>query len=494
MMRNYRGTAAACAAAGLLALGLACNVDNLLNVDNPDEIPIGDLDDPKLINVQLNGVIDQFSGTYVGTVMQYSNFLTDEMLTGLNWEDYARVNQRLASYLDGPTTAIFEGLSRGLRMGHNLAERIRGWQEADPEAEFDDELATSLAFAGYSAVVLAENSCQSVISPDPDDPSPTALSQLETFAAAVPYLTEALSVALAAGEDDIANLARTGLARAHLGMGNWTEAADFASQVEPGFSWWMEFVDIAGGRNPLQGTSSGGNFTHGIHPWFTGAHPSFEGTGFNFTDNNVVAPQTDPRIQHHPTDATGHNALTPLYKMFQGLRYSDYTGETIAPSSAACPGCTGTAVADMPLIAGFGTDVLMADYLEAQHHYFEALAMQRSAANEPAILAFINERRAVGNQAPIAALTGQALIEELRNQRARDLFMGGFRLPDLRRWTRFDEGNGPFADGSYFPTGTHPNSQWGAYGPWTCFPIPLSEYEGNPNLVRPTDPNTPPGI
>ena len=83
---------------------------------------------------------------------------------------------------------------------------------------------------------------------------------------------------------------------------------------------------------------------------------------------------------------------------------------------------------------------------------------------------------------------------ELRNQRARDLFMGGFRLPDLRRWTRFDPGNGPFAAGSYFPTGTHPNPTWGQYGAWTCFPIPLQEYEGNPNLPRPADPTVPPSI
>ena len=47
------------------------------------------------------------------------------MLTGLNWEDYARVNQRIASYLEGPTSSIFEGLSRGLRMGNDVADRIR---------------------------------------------------------------------------------------------------------------------------------------------------------------------------------------------------------------------------------------------------------------------------------------------------------------------------------------------------------------------------------
>jgi hypothetical protein len=119
--------------------------------------------------------------------------------------------------------------------------------------------------------------------------------------------------------------------------------------------------------------------------------------------------------------------------------------------------------------------------------------MQDPVANQAAVLAFVNARRAVGNQAPVT-LTGRALLEELRNQRARDLFMGGFRLPDLRRWTKFDADQGPFEDGSYFPTGTHPNAVFGEYGEWTCFPIPLSEYEGNPNLPRPTNPTVPPAI
>ncbi|MGH7678315.1 MAG: RagB/SusD family nutrient uptake outer membrane protein, partial [Gemmatimonadaceae bacterium] len=352
--------------------------------------------------------------------------------------------------------------------------------------------AAALIYAGYSALVLAENTCQAVISPDPDNPSGTVLSQLETFAAALPYFNEALTVALANGDADLVNLARTGLARTHLGRGEWADAATHAGAVTSGFVRWIQFVDISGGRNPLQGTSHGGNFTHGIHPQFTGVHPSFNGTGFVFKDNNIIAPQTDPRIQHAITDATGHNGLTPLYKFFQGLRYSEYNGRTIAPASPACPGCTGTSAATMPLLAEFGTDVMMADYVEAQHHYHEALAMQ--PGNEVTVLAFVNARRAVGNQTPVA-LTGQALITELRNQRARDLFMGGFRLPDLRRWTRFDAGNGPFAGGSYFPTGAHPNAPtWSDYQEWTCYPIPLSEYEGNANLTKPTNPNTPPGI
>jgi hypothetical protein len=481
-----------CAAAGVVVLAVGCNIEDVLDVNNPDEIPLDQLDDPKLLQVRLNGVVDAFDGVYVGAVIQYSSFLGDEMITGLNWEDYARVNQRIVSYLQGPTAQIFENLSRTIRLGDGLAGHIRGWAEDDPSEDFDAELATALAYTGYAAVVLAENTCQAVVSPDPDEPSGTILSQLETFQVAIPYLEEAVTVAQRAGRSDLADLARTGLARAHLGRSEWSQAATHAGQVSPGFEWWIDYVDLPGGRNPMQGTSHGGNFTHGIHPSFLGTHPSFDGTGFSFKDNDVIAPQTDPRIQHEVSDATGHNGLTPLYKFFQGLRYGDYTGNTIAPASGECPDCTGTAPADMPLLAEFGTDVLMADYVEAQHHLYEAMAAQGQDA--AGVNDFVNARRAVGNQPPVD-LSGQALVTELRNQRARDLFMGGFRVPDLRRWTRFDAGNGPFDGGSYFPTGQHPNFPiWSDYEVWTCFPIPLSEYEGNPNLASPANPDVPPDI
>lgn len=479
-----------CAAGALMVLA-TCSPDALLQVDNPSQIQLDKLDDIKLMDVQVAGVEDNFLGTYVGTIIQYANYPTDEMITGLNYEDYARANQRIVSYLEGPTNGIFEGLTRPLRMGNDVAERIRGWITEYPERELRDELALTLNMAGYSALVLAENMCQTVVSPDPDNPSGTVLSQMESFEVAIPYLEEALTAAQAVGNSDLANLARTGLARAHLGMGHWQDAATYGGQVTPGFEYWIDYIDQSGGRNPLQSLTHGGNFTQGIHPWFTGVHPVFDNTGFSFRDQDVIAPQTDPRIQMWPDWATGHNALTPLYKPFQGLRYSEYTGETIAPASAECPNCTGSNPDDMELLTNYVTKVLLADYTEAQHHHFEGLAMQ--GGNEGAVLAFVNDRRAVGNQPPVV-LSGEALITELRNQRAKDLFMGGFRLPDLRRWTRFDAGNGPFAAGSYFPTGIHPVTQWGDYGEWTCFPIPIGEYNGNPNLTKPIDPNQPPGI
>jgi hypothetical protein len=109
------------------------------------------------------------------------------------------------------------------------------------------------------------------------------------------------------------------------------------------------------------------------------------------------------------------------------------------------------------------------------HNYYEA-AGPSGTGPEGTTLDFVNKRRAVGRQAPVT-LTGAALMTELREQRFRDLFMGGFRIGDLRRWKA--QGVGDF-----FPKGTHPNPVLGEYGTAECFPIPLSEYIGNPNIKK----------
>ena len=119
----------------------------------------------------------------------------------------------------------------------------------------------------------------------------------------------------------------------------------------------------------------------------------------------------------------------------------------------------------------------MASGLEAMHHYYEAAGAD-GMGPAGSTLDFVNSRRAAGKQEPVD-LSGADLMAELRDQRGRDMYLGGFRLGDLRRWK--NQGAGDF-----FPSGTHPTTEWGSYGDATCFPLPLEEYEGNPNLTKPS--------
>jgi hypothetical protein len=228
-----------------------------------------------------------------------------------------------------------------------------------------------------------------------------------------------------------------------------------ARDVPLDFVWWVEYKDEVS-ENVMNERVTGGNHALGVHPRFLNGP---------FGTQNIVDTQTDPRIQHTPRWTTGHNALTKLYKPYQSLPYSGFNGETIADGGE-------------PILYTPDTDIKLASGLEAMHHYYEA-AGPNGTGPLGSTLDFVNARRAFGNQ-PAVNLSGDALMSELREQRARDMYLGGFRLGDLRRWARAGINDPQHS----FPTGLHPNPEWGDYQDATCFPLPLSEYIGNPNIKR----------
>jgi hypothetical protein len=63
-------------------------------------------------------------------------------------------------------------------------------------------------------------------------------------------------------------------------------------------------------------------------------------------------------------------------------------------------------------------------------------------------------------------------MTELADQRARDFYLTGQRLGDLRRYAK--------AGNDMFPTGTYPLFN-DSYGTLKCMIVPLSEKAGNPN-------------
>ncbi len=129
-----------------------------------------------------------------------------------------------------------------------------------------------------------------------------------------------------------------------------------------------------------------------------------------------------------------------------------------------------------------GGPVPIASYKEAQLIVAEAAARSGDLATARQI---INDRHALAglplwDQAGTA--TQDEVIAHVIDERARELFVeGGHRLNDMLRWqgTQFEI---PFLGE---PGSIHPNGvdQTGAeYGSVTCFPLPLVEEQGNPNI------------
>jgi hypothetical protein len=438
-----RGVLALVAGAWLTLPG--CNmVDQLLEAENPGAIDESQLDDPALIRILVNSVRGALGALYDDPFIWTGSLITDEQVTGINWENTARLNQRIVRFDQGDAASMFNMTSRFRFMGDSVAGRLRNLL---PNPNSDERMALVLAHAGYGYTLMAEVMCQATINVGAEIYTPVQLAQL-----AIPRFEEAITVANAANRPQIANLARTGLARAALLAGDNARVMAAAANVPLNFAWWVEYDNTGQvNQNTMFVRITGGNHALGVHPRFLNGP---------FRQQNIVATQTDPRIQHTTRWTTGHNALTPLYKPYQSLPYSGYNGATIATGGT-------------PVFYEQGTNIKLASGLEAMHHYYEA-AGPNGTGPLGTTLAFVNARRAYGNQAPVN-LSGAELMAELREQRARDLYLGGFRLGDLRRWKQRGIGD-------FFPSGPHVNESWGLYGDAECFPLPLSEYVGNPNI------------
>jgi hypothetical protein len=99
---------------------------------------------------------------------------------------------------------------------------------------------------------------------------------------------------------------------------------------------------------------------------------------------------------------------------------------------------------------------------------FEArYILAEAQGNTPANVAFLNEQRAAGGQASLTNPTDAQYMAALREQRAREFFIDGHRLGDLRR---YESHHGV----DLWPTGEMYGSTT-TFGTQKCWPTPVSE-------------------
>ncbi|HUQ98315.1 MAG TPA: hypothetical protein VM166_02610 [Gemmatimonadaceae bacterium] len=420
-----KGMKAACLVAAI-AFGLnACN--DVLEVKNPGAIGEGQLGDPALAQLIVNGAIGEFQYAYT-QYAQWSGVLADEVFTDHTNVDVRDFSEHNFGDLNTINRDLYEYVQRARQSADDAADRLKTIAGANAGADLN--VARALAYGGYSYVLLGEGWCEAPINLSAALPSDSLLRR------AIKHFDEAITVATAgnvapntAAAQDIINMSRVGAARAALKLGDNALARTYASLVPSSYEKLAYYSsNSVRENNALNGLTHASAASLGMFSRFLGLN--------------------DPRV---PQPAASQLGLTGG-SIFTPLTPYNFTGWV--PSGPASPRIDVNA--DMKFATG----------LEALY------VMAETDGPTPATLAFVNQRRAVGNQ-PAVSSTGAALMADLADQRARDFYLTGQRLGDLRRYLK--------AGTDLFPSGKYPVFN-DSYGPAKCMIIPLTEKAANPNV------------
>jgi len=446
-MKNFRRRLALLAPLAAVGLG-ACN--DLLSVENPGKLNDPFLNDPVLVDAMVNTAAAGFNTT-IDDLVFAGAILGDEAVNSHNFEQWKRIDLRLIEEDNSILNSnIYQPLHAARFGADSLAGRVKAVYGDTLNNKGRLALARMKNYAGYSYVYLGEFFCESPVNLSASLPSDSLLNRaIADFGEALTYAKAVRGATVGTtSADSMVALATIGTARAYLQLGNKAKAIEFASQVVAGqvfsgdFSWNVAYSENTTLPNDLLFSVNTGSSRQ------MGVDASFR--------NLKVGTVNDARVRHTATAQPAHNALTITFSPYLAPSHGGYNAAETDLSKQTFQK---------------STSIRLASTLEAK--YIIAEAQGPTAATNT----FVNERRAFGAKnagGTDVTLSGDALMAELRDQRRRDFFLDGHRLGDLRRYKAqygVDQ----------FPSGPHPNVDWGNYGTATCFIPTLNERIGNPN-------------
>lgn len=408
------GRARALLLAGVTALGMAACN---MDVKNPTVI------DAATFNPNTDGTTLSLSAQtnfFIAfqSVALYGGLISEELWTGAARLQTNRIAARVFASTDDINADFFAPLSLAIASNENAAAAL----QAGAGAATDLNLARASMNLGYALELSAETMCASVIQGGPQ------LSDAQLLDSAITRFKAAITIASAAGSSGapIVNQANVGLARAYLQNGDYTNAATTAGLVPAGFTAYV----ITSANVSTQG-SLGNTFY------------------LNTLAGQIVAPKLyrvgDPRL---PIDSTRSGGTLNNLAYVVQAKYNSY-----------------------------GDPIRLASSLEAQ--YIAAEAQLHQSGSTGAALTLIAARRAAGSQPAYSGGTDTlSVMGELLNQRARDFWMEGKKLGDLRR-----NPSVPLTAVLADPAGTpFYTTKTATFGSSFCTPIPPQETGANPNF------------
>jgi len=209
---------------------------NILDVQYPGQIPTSQINDPSLAAVLVRSVIGDFECAY-SNYMSGSSVHSDEYETANSNVPLANWGERTITadendYAIGTCEGNF-GMNLTLHTARFQAEdvstKLAGWTDQQVPGRVSLQ-AQAKIYAAYAYLLMGEGFCQVAFDGGAAQPPTAALTLAET------RFTEGLAFAQQAGNTDMLDLGRVGMARAKLDLKKWSEAAQFASQVTTGYT------------------------------------------------------------------------------------------------------------------------------------------------------------------------------------------------------------------------------------------------------------------
>ncbi len=404
----------------LAAALVSSGCDTILEVDYPGRIPAAQLDDPAYAAVWAHSAVSDFECAYNnytgGAAVHGDEFETSNGNVPLTYWGERNITADIDDYAIGLCEAgasnfgMHTVLHTARVQARDAFERLSQWSDAEVAGRLG-LMATVKAYGAYTYALFGETFC--TVSYD----GGSAVAPDSSLALAQAAFVEAIALAQQAGNADIANLARVGLARTQLDRKQYAAAAATAVLVPPAF---------------VRNASRGNETPRRYNKLFSIATQSGA-----FTVDTSYRNTGDPRL---PVENANRNSALSTVPLWIQTKYT----------SLGAP---------IRLASGREAALIRAEALAAQGQIQEALAL-------------INPRRdSVGLAPRSAATAAEAVAHVLAERRIELAFEGGHRLNDILRHQLPWKG----AFGS-----TRETNMWTGrrYGQTTCFPLPLKEQTG----------------
>ncbi len=419
-----------------LMLGLlqACSVSDLLEV-TPDVNTVDARRNPPLLGETMRGATVDLNFAYDIWVMGSAIFGNEmNSVSFLRWEMANRIPSQTIGLSAG--TGAASPNDRGVRanfpawyayLQQALAGSSRSLtklkaggfpQVTDPTTSA--EFAKLSLFRGFELIWLSDVWCDFVL-----DAEPKVYTSREGWGLAAQQFQQVLAAGRAEPADRQAALA--GLARVHRLLGNWTQAVQFAQQVDTSFQFQATYSTIlTANTNRIW-----------FHLWSFGEH-TVSARWRNLTLDGTSTP--DPRVRLQPNPVSPLGTLDQLFAPFK--------------------------------VASGSSPLNITSGVEARFILAEAAIAASNLQQAVTLLNTIRRQRAVTTEWQPATLDRTTVLNKLIDERGRTLLLEGVRVGDLRFYKK-----------AYGIDLWHTSIPQGStVGTTTCHPLQQTEIDNIPGI------------